>query len=41
MKSSLKTVYIYKIKLLNKYRENYYQKNNPIVTDQQYDNLKK
>ena len=41
MKSSLKTVYIDKIKLLNKYSEHYYQKNNPLVTDQQFDNLKK
>ena len=41
MKSSLKTVYIDKIKLLNKYNEHYYQKNNPLVTDQQFDNLKK
>ena len=41
MKSTLKTVYIDKIKLLNKYSEHYYQKNNPLVTDQQFDNLKK
>ena len=41
MKSSLKTVYIDKIKLLNKYSEHYYQKNSPLVTDQQFDNLKK
>ena len=41
MKSSLKTVYIDKIKLLNKYSEYYYQKNNPLVTDQKFDNLKR
>ena len=41
MKSSLKTVYKDKIKLLNKYSEHYYQKNNPLVTDQQFDDLKK
>ena len=41
MKGSLKKDYIDKIKLLNKYSEYYYQKNKPLVTDQQFDNLKK
>ena len=41
MKSSLKTVYIDKIKLLNKYSEHYYQKNNLFFTDKQFDNIKK
>ncbi len=41
MKGSLKKDYINKIKLLNKYSECYYQKNKPLVTDQQFDNLKK
>ena len=30
-----------KIKLINNYNANYYDKNNPIVSDQVYDNLKK
>ena len=33
--------YIDKIKLLVEYNKNYYDKNNPIVSDQEYDFLKK
>ena len=30
-----------KIKLINKYNKNYYDKNNSLVTDSDYDHLKK
>ena len=33
--------YLIKIKLLEEYNKNYYDKDNPIVTDQEYDFLKK
>ena len=33
--------YLYKIKLLEKYNKNYYDKDSPIVSDQEYDFLKK
>ena len=40
-KKEIQKKYSDKIKLLNKYNHNYYDKSNPIVTDQVYDNLKK
>jgi len=33
--------YLIKIKLLEEYNKNYYDKDNPIITDQEYDFLKK
>ena len=40
-KKEIQKEYRDKIKLINKYNANYYDKNNPIVSDQVYDNLKK
>ena len=40
-KKEIQKKYSDKIKLLNKYNHNYYDKSNPIVNDQVYDNLKK
>ena len=40
-KISVKKDYIKKIKLLNKYNEFYYDKSDPIVSDKDYDELKK
>ena len=36
----IKKKYLEKIKLLKKYNKYYYEKNNPKVSDQQYDELK-
>ena len=33
--------YLYKIKLLEKYNKNYYDRDSPIISDQEYDFLKK
>ncbi len=38
---SVKKSYLGKIKLLNKYNKFYYDKSNPIVSDEEYDQLKK
>ena len=40
-KSSIKKEYLQKIRLLNKYNKFYYDKSNPVVSDQEYDQLKK
>ena len=40
-KKEIQKRYRDKIKLINNYNANYYDKNNPIVSDQVYDNLKK
>ena len=40
-KKKIKTDYLAKLKLLNKYNKYYYDQSNPIVTDQKYDELKK
>ena len=40
-KISIKKDYSNKIKLLNKYNKFYYDKSDPIVSDQEYDRLKK
>ena len=40
-KKKISKDYLHRIKLLEKYNKNYYDKNNPIVTDQEYDLLKK
>ena len=37
----IKKNYLKKTKLLNKYNKFYYDKNNPAVNDQEYDQLKK
>ena len=39
-KKSIKKDYLERIKVLQKYNDHYYDKNNPIVTDQKYDLLK-
>ena len=39
-KKKLQNNYKNKIKLLINYNNNYYDKNNPIVSDKQYDELK-
>ena len=36
----MKKDYLNKVKLLNKYNKFYYDKSNPIVSDQEYDDLK-
>ena len=36
----IKKDYLNKVKLLNKYNKFYYDKSNPIVSDQEYDDLK-
>ena len=38
---SIKKDYLNKIKLINKYNKFYYDKSNPAVSDQEYDQLKK
>ena len=38
---SIKKDYLNKVKLINKYNKLYYDKNNPAVSDQEYDQLKK
>ena len=40
-KKEIQKKYNDKIKLINKYNVNYYDKSKPIVNDQVYDNLKK
>ena len=40
-KKKIKTDYLIKIKLINKYNKFYYDQSNPIVNDQVYDDLKK
>ena len=40
-KKKIKTDYLIKIKLINKYNKLYYDQSNPIVNDQVYDDLKK
>ena len=40
-KKKISKDYLYKIKLLEEYNKNYYDKDNPIVSDQEYDLLKK
>ena len=40
-KKEIQKKYNDKIKLIKKYNANYYDKSNPIVNDQVYDNLKK
>ena len=37
----LKRDYLKKIKLINKYNKFYYDKNNPLTSDKEYDKLKK
>ena len=41
MKKKIKIKYEKKIDLINKYNEYYYDKSNPLVTDREYDELKK
>ena len=38
---SIKIIYLKKIKLIKKHNQYYYEKNSPLVSDQQYDYLKK
>ena len=38
---SIKDSYLKKINLIQKYNKSYYDKSNPIVTDQEYDFLKR
>ena len=40
-KKKIQLKYEKKIKLINNYNKNYYDKNNPLVTDSDYDHLKK
>jgi DNA ligase (NAD+) len=40
-KKQIEIIYKKKIKLLDKYNKNYYEKSNPLVTDKKYDDLKK
>jgi len=40
-KKEIETIYKKKIKLINNFNKNYYDKNNPLVTDKEYDDLKK
>ena len=40
-KKEIQKKYNKKIKLINKYNDYYYNKSNPIIDDQTYDNLKK
>ena len=40
-KNKIIEAYNYKIKLLEKYNKNYFDKNNPLVSDHEYDQLKK
>jgi DNA ligase (NAD+) len=40
-KKEIEITYKKKIKLLNDYNKNYYDKSNPLVTDKEYDDLKK
>ena len=40
-KKEIEITYKKKIKLINNFNKNYYDKNNPLVTDKEYDDLKK
>ena len=40
-KKDLQKIYLKKIKLINNYNKNYYEKSKPLVVDSVYDNLKK
>ena len=40
-KSEITKQYLRKIKLINKFNKFYFDKNKPIVTDKEYDDLKK
>ena len=40
-KKKISKDYLHKINLLEEYNKNYYDKDNPIVSDQEYDLLKK
>ena len=40
-KKEIETIYKKKIKLINNYNKNYYDKNSSLVTDKEYDELKK
>ena len=40
-KKKINKDYLDKIKLLEEYNKNYYDRDNPIVSDQEYDSLKK
>ena len=40
-KKKIEIEYIKKIRLINKYNKFYYDKNKPLVSDQEYDQLKK
>ena len=40
-KKKITNDYLVKIKLLEEYNKNYYDKDSPIVSDQEYDFLKK
>ena len=40
-KKKIKSEYNQKIKLINDYNENYYDKSKPLVEDKEYDELKK
>ena len=40
-KKKIEIIYKKKIKLLNEYNKNYYDKSSPLVTDKKYDDLKK
>ena len=39
-KKKIRKLYQKKIKLLNRYNQYYYEKNNPLVDDKNYDELK-
>ena len=39
-KKKISKDYLHKINLLEEYNKNYYDKDNPIVSDQEYDELK-
>ena len=38
---SIKKNYLNKIKLIKKYNKYYYDKNNPVISDEEYDKLKR
>ena len=40
-KKEIEIIYKKKIKLLKEYNRNYYDNSNPLVTDKEYDDLKK
>ena len=41
MNKKIQTLYLKKIKLINKFNENYYNNNKSLISDQEYDELKK